>query len=510
MSSSCQRSPRAFFAGALALGLAAWAPWALGKPILHELFEPDPAEDLVLGATSQRGGIPAAIMTQSGAVAAPEAPGEPGPIYGGAAEARRDPVYQLDPFTAPPARVSYDDPFRPATVPYKRLFAFDHVAPDLSLRVEAPALVKVPVGGQAAPDEDVFFASLTVELVPAEPVRIVSVAPGARVLKMQSDPERTLDVLEDSAENWFVKSEQGGRIHLVMQVSAKRRAFGSIGPLGNWNRVSGSEVKDEVRVAAGPVLLASRVDRTLAPSEALSRLVGYFRSFSPSNESPKATSPRELYRELSLNRRGVCRHRAYAFVVTASALGLRARLVQNEAHAWVEVFDGDGFVRIDLGGAALDLHMPALDPSLPLHTPPRDPFFWPPGQTGGLELGRSASRSAAAVGDGWPSASGSDVEPAATSVAPADDVQIVLTLERERTLRGRPLRVSGSVRRENGVCASARVDLSWVRTGGAQTALGSVATDAEGRFEGQVSVPPGTAPGEGVVRATLGGPCAPR
>jgi len=508
MSSSCQKSPRAFFASALALGLAAWAPWVLARPILHELFEPDPAEDLVLGATSQRGGLPAAIMTQSGAVAVPEAPAEQGPIYGGAGEGRRQPVYQLDPFTAPPSRVSYDDPFRPATVPYKRLYSFDHVAPDLSLKVRAPSLVKVPVGGQAAPDEDVFFASLTVDLVPSEPVRIVSVAPGARVLKMQSDPERSIEVLEDSAENWFVQSDRGGRVHLVMQVSAQRRAFGRIGPLGNWNRLGAPEASEEVRAAAGPVLSAIRVDRTLAPSEALSRLVGYFRSFEPSSEAAKATTPRELYRELSLNRRGVCRHRAYAFVVTASALGLSSRLVHNEAHAWVEVFDGDGFVRIDLGGAALDLDMPALDPSLPLHVPPRDPFFWPPGQSGGLELGRAATRSRSAVRDGWPSASSSALEVPPAAPVQAENVTIALSLDRAQTRRGRPLQVSGVVRREGGVCASARVDLAWVQEGGAMTSLGSVATDAEGRFEGQVSVPPGTPPGDGVVRATLGSPCA--
>src|SRR5690606_17097450 len=148
--------------------------------------------------------------------------------------------------------------------------------------------------------------------------------------------------------------------------------------------------------------------------------------------------------------RGVCRHRAYAFVVTAGALGLSSRLVQNEAHAWVEVFDGDGFVRVDLGGAALDLDMPALDPSLPLHIPPRDPFFWPPGQAGGLDLGRSATRSTTAVRDGWPSASGSGSDATPAAPVQAEDVTIVLSLDRAQTRRGRPLKVSGIVRREGG------------------------------------------------------------
>jgi transglutaminase-like putative cysteine protease len=40
--------------------------------------------------------------------------------------------------------------------------------------------------------------------------------------------------------------------------------------------------------------------------------------------------------DLARGKRGVCRHRAYAFVIVAQALGIPARFVQNEAHAWVE------------------------------------------------------------------------------------------------------------------------------------------------------------------------------
>jgi hypothetical protein len=40
-------------------------------------------------------------------------------------------------------------------------------------------------------------------------------------------------------------------------------------------------------------------------------------------------------------------------VITAQALGVPARLLQNEAHSWVEVkLPGLGWMRIDLGGAA--------------------------------------------------------------------------------------------------------------------------------------------------------------
>ena len=67
-----------------------------------------------------------------------------------------------------------------------------------------------------------------------------------------------------------------------------------------------------------------------------------------SNEPP--TGHDDVYLDLALSQRGVCRHRAFAFLVTALHLGIPTRMVVNEAHAWVEVSDGTLWHRIDLGG----------------------------------------------------------------------------------------------------------------------------------------------------------------
>ena len=51
----------------------------------------------------------------------------------------------------------------------------------------------------------------------------------------------------------------------------------------------------------------------------LDPLVAHFRSF----ETGVIPSPsRSTYRDLALSRRGVCRHRAYAFTITALAAGI--------------------------------------------------------------------------------------------------------------------------------------------------------------------------------------------
>ena len=91
-------------------------------------------------------------------------------------------------------------------------------------------------------------------------------------------------------------------------------------------------------------------------------MVGYFRSFAPSDDSPESEG--DIYLDLALSKKGVCRHRAFAFLVTALNIGIPARFVHNEAHAWVEVRDDQRWHRIDLGGAALDLGL-ELEDGLP-------------------------------------------------------------------------------------------------------------------------------------------------
>ena len=66
--------------------------------------------------------------------------------------------------------------------------------------------------------------------------------------------------------------------------------------------------------------------------------------------------------------KGVCRHRAFAFLVTALGLGIPARMVANEAHAWVEVRGETGWQRIDLGGAAAAIEEDVSEPA-PAYAP---------------------------------------------------------------------------------------------------------------------------------------------
>lgn len=496
------------------LGMLALAPLppASAGPLLHEHFADAPEEDAALGATTWSGDLPLVLTTRSGTVTAPpeSTPSNGrGPVYGESstpASAR----YELDGITTAPESVAYDDPFRPSTAPYKRLHVFDTLEAGFELGVRDPTLHPVQLGGQASDDEDVFFAELDVQTVQDVPVRIVSVASGAHVLALHTNPPSQVSIVHDSAENWFVLADQTARLRLVLQVAAPRRAFGAPFQVGNWNllRDRAPPLPPDAKAPITEVLHRIGVDPTDAPTRALQKLVSYFRNFQESDVVPRAQNAQELYRELSLAQRGICRHRSFAFVVTALGLGLPARLVVNEAHAWVEVDDGVDFLRIDLGGAATRWLGEPISPDVPLHETHRDPFPWPPGQRSGSRL---RNRARAPIQDSFPSAS-SSTHALHTPLAGSDDAPnaptIELSVPKFDWVRGELLRVEGRVGIGQAPCSFGRVDLAWRRRGATDHELGSVATDRDGRFRGQVNLPPELELGEGEIVARSIGPCS--
>jgi transglutaminase-like putative cysteine protease len=518
---------------ALLLSLVLLAVPVVAGPVLHERFLPDPAEDLRLGATNQSGTMPATLQTRSGLVSAPDEVKpwvDPvGQAYGGGrTPTSADASYHIDRLTTRPERVKYDEPFRPSILPFKRLYAFDLVKEDLSLGVAQQDLVQVNVGGLVAQTEDAFFADFEVDLVGDVPVRIPSVGPGARIRALHVDPPQEVAVLADSAENWFAKARHGGRARMVMQLSIERQTFGSPFRPVPWQALFPHvpSVPVSIRDVAAEVAAHAKVDRTDSPAAVLATLVDYFRRFRESSDLPTATNPADLYRELSFEQKGVCRHRAYAFAITALALGLPTRVVHNEAHAWVEVFDSEIWHRIDLGGAASDIRESQPDPLALDHRPPSDPHTWPQGATSAAQERALAPRTDASTGDplspgttpsetdakvspgSWPSALHSTAPGAAVGPDSGGDnlPQVALFLGETKLIRGRPLPVSGRAHRGRSPCRLSRVDI-LVQSEEGLRAIGSVATDREGAFQGSVTLPPNTPVGRLELSAQVGGGC---
>lgn len=321
-----------------------------------------------------------------------------------AAPAADEHVIRPDPFThTPDARTGGDDHlvynvvWDPSVAPFKRGGALDKVRPGGEFGVaEAAQRIPVPVvGGKVAPGREAFRGAMTVELRPGQPTALPTPAADLRILQARTSPDVPVRFSRDSADNLYVESLSGGRqeVRLALVVDARSDYFG------------GPDALPAGGAARLPVAIQERADAVLDAigGRTLPELVAWFRSF---QAGALTRDWDDLYLDIALSRIGVCRHRSYAFVITALAANIPARFVYNEAHAFVEVRLRDrGWRRIDLGGAALsfDLRNPSDSPA---HTPRYgDPFPKPQEYLASSTRG-SIPRPSPARGAGDPPAAG--------------------------------------------------------------------------------------------------------
>ena len=481
-------------------------------PILHELLPPDPSEDVAFGTTTIDGDLPAAIQTPSGLATAPDPRRGPDPrrtYAGGTTDDGPETTYEPDRDTRRPDVESYDDPFSPATAPFKRLRAYDAVDAAYTLRVQSRTLKPVAVGGAVGPGDEPFYGDLSVDLVPGQPVRVPTVGPGARLLRMHVSPAVPVTVLRDGVDNWFVRGTSAGRVRLVVEIAIARATFGSDFADVDWADLDklGHPQPAAHHAAALEVAQAIGVSRAIRPREVVRKMVAYFRAFAPSEDPPRGRD--DIYLDLALSKKGVCRHRAFAFLVTALNLGIPARMVVNEAHAWVEAHDGALWHRIDLGGAARELDA-APDADKPPYVPPPDPYAWPEARDSGQDLAERArsgqqgpAGGANGAASGSASAAASSAAPSGSGDAPAPSsptgdpdaprgppAEITLKAVDGDVRRGFPLRVRGEVAAGSAPCAHVRVDVLLRGRALADAArVGSLSTDERGAFDGAVVIP---------------------
>jgi Transglutaminase-like superfamily len=516
------------FAVALLGALVASAAAETPSSILHEFIPPDPGEDVAYATTTLEGNLPAAIQTPSGLATAPDPRKSAAAdhVYGGGAttDDTPDSTYEPDRDTRRPNVENYDDPFSPATAPFKRLRAYDWVDADYSLRVRDKSLQRISAGGALGAGDEPFYGDLSVDLLPGQPVRIPTVGPDARILRSHANPEVPFEVLHDGADNWFVRGTTRTRVHLVMELAIARDTFGREFADVDWNALDALETS-KAAAAAGyrsaggarlhdaalaEVAQAVGISRAMRPREVVRKMVDYFRAFSPSEEPPSGHG--DIYVDLALSKKGVCRHRSFAFLVTALGIGVPTRMVVNEAHAWVEVFDSRLWHRVDLGGAANNLENDA-DPSKPAYVPPPDPYAWPATRDSGQDLAERNRSQQSGQGPGGSDLAGDGgaAAPTSASAAPSADPPDSKLPEAEVNVaaidgdvhRGLPLHLVGQVQVAGSPCAHLRVDVILVghleRSGGraekpapappSGTTIGSLSTDERGRYDGAVVVP---------------------
>lgn len=372
----------------LLLGCFCFAVIARADTVLHE-YVPD-AGDEELETILGRGGEPAALVYDDAILTAPTGGARradeqamsalPGTGRGREAAGRRSPTFRPDRITSLEESVGYFAVFTPTIAPFKRVSALDAVVSADGtpvLGVSSLQTERVPVEGALAPapdgrPRDRFWGNVVVDFRHGSLVPLPSVSPESRMLTLRSErlgaggDEVDLEVHRDLAGSFFVSAPPGVRdeVRLIFLTDAPRDYFrrDALPDLPS-DRYADEVFPLDPRVKADALRVAAELG--LAPGasyrRALPLLVEHFRSFVESDEPPPATG--NIFLDLARGMKGVCRHRAYPFVIIAHALGLPARFVQNEAHAWVEVKvptlnEVPGWLRIDLGGSAagLDAH----------------------------------------------------------------------------------------------------------------------------------------------------------
>jgi len=522
---------------AAAAGLAV-AQNAATRPKLHENIPPssDRPSPMIGGGGS---GNPAAFAAGDKVLPKPPAdrPGSAGakndarnePVLGdGGFAADRRTTMSPDGNTGPDTTLHYVSVFNPDVLPFKRMSALDGVAADYTLRIARTALVELAVGGTTDRSRDRFWGSVLLHLAPGQEVPLPSVAPDMRILSFEVKPATPLRFDKDGADNFYVRSDEtsaAGTYRLVFLADADAGYFAPALPAsGHFTprivaQMAPPELRpalpDAVRRQAQRTLDRLNVDADTDLGVAFNRLVGYFRAF---QAKPLPAPSGDIYRDLCDSQAGVCRHRAFAFMITANALGLPTRFVENEAHAFVEVWFPDRrWQRIDLGGAALRMEVQGAG-NKTLHRPRSDdPFEKPPeykqnytqleGDIQGLtsqqiddkhkSLGQSPPSGAFDPGNG--SGAGPDRIVPDRNLPPVQidpkkpSPVLVVTLADEQALRGGDLHVEGRVSVNGKGLADHAVDVYLALAGmhGADPLLlGRAVTEADGNFRSDFAVPP--------------------
>ena len=406
-------------------------------------------------------------------------------------------------------RLDYREVFDPSIVPHKRNRALDEVGEDFGVRLGERRLKALEVlGNRLERGREVFWGSLLVEGAAGSKIPIPSVAPDARILSYEASPTQDVKFWVDQAGNHYAEPSRSGRLRLVFMTDAPASYFGrSLPRNASFTDIPAAlrpRLPREVRTLALEVADTLGFSVELGYTPLLEKMVAYFRSFEPGDPPPRtgAVTGATIYRDIALSRRGICRHRAHAFVVTAQALGYPARFVFNEAHAFAEVFvpgSNAGWLRVDLGGGADELRVHNTA-NKAMHEPVApDPFERPDGfeEMAGAERVTGLPEPERGPGAGAP---GAELEalpsiiPRAKEVPGMRPTRTTLRVDTQLVTRGDGLTVSGEVVGTG--AAGMAIDGGVVQvllvepdTGRALALLGTAAVRG-GRYASEVKIPP--------------------
>jgi hypothetical protein len=304
-------------------------------------------------------------------------------------------------------------------------------------------------------------------------------------------------------------------VRVTYLIDAPRSYFGAALPATPSDALAHEvpALPEKVRADALRFARELKLGPGMPADQVLRVLVEHFRSFEESAQPPRDTG--NIFLDLARNKRGVCRHRTYAFVITAQALGIPTRFVQNEAHAWVELkLPEVGWLRLDLGGAAEGLDPRSLR-DRPLYRaevpdPWPRPLAYEESYSRAAELARQAQAAGGGLQQGDETRRPGDMRLKPTLAAgqgeiseqPLRDerepIQLRVTRFVPEVMRGSVFEVEGAAQTQAGApVPGLRVEVSLAEPVGLRAVLlGVVVSDVEGRFRGSFAVPPDLDPAD--------------
>jgi hypothetical protein len=318
--------------------------------VLHE-FVPDVEPNEPLAVLAELGQAPDAIVYDGEVLTAPsvetaaEAPAMVATQGDGAlgdVPGQRSPSFRPDRLTELEGTLQYYAAFTPSIAPFKRVTSLDAVrldrdgkTPVLAIADPTRRAVKIE-GAEAEPPDprprDRFWGEVRLDFSGGRVLPLPSVSPESRILSVRSEPELELAIERDGAGNFFAVAREPaplGAVFVAFLTDAPRSYFAAelprarVDALANESPALDDGIRRRALEFAGELGITPRSDL----ASALSALTAHFRAFEESVEPPPDSG--DIYLDLARAKKGVCRHRAYAFVVTAQALGIPARFVQN-------------------------------------------------------------------------------------------------------------------------------------------------------------------------------------
>lgn len=248
--------------------------------------------------------------------------------------------------------------FDPCLGPMKRVTVWNEIDSQWNLMGAATPLKEV-LPGAVKLGKDLtksFQFSISLPLKSGDKTPLPSVSPHMEIVQVNVHPPSvTPRFWKDPLDNYYVSGNHTGVIHLTGLVMSKRGYFeGDIEWLDNLMKPvpKALPATSDFQETANQILSATGIMPGTTPQkDALKILVSFFRSFEQGILSPGEGN---VLSRVVEQKTGVCRHRAFGFLLAAQASGLSARIVANETHVFVEVNLGEKdekrWHQIDLGG----------------------------------------------------------------------------------------------------------------------------------------------------------------